>query len=834
MNRRQPHAQMEKAPDILLISVSFLNDEALRMVQMIDMEKRHHVNSHGVRDFDDARLEDAFKLVYKAKLELEKRSHVEMSAHKDIAHWSGILSVDVLQPLLMNKSRSHHLEFPCLQQPAYDEGMFCFPYLLPIEDDLLVDPSESDSSDSIISKKEMSKSSRLNHCQRISILLYNLGQIRVRQHRYSDAYTFFIDSYAMLKQLNLSIDSGNECTLWFVRILHNFGYIQYRLGDNAASLHIYTAALQALGYSESTSDNTDIAQDKRLCNEDAMNLPTDKAAMIAATLNCMGVLFFHLPHCDILCASECFLETLSRLQTLVMESPQGDVMQLEAGSREGMLPLASMLATALYNMGRVHLVMGTHDLAQWSLLESLQMRRQHLGDDHLDVAATLFNLGQVQEHGLENYDAAIRYYDGFIQIARPILGAQHRDVAFVHKCIAQVCEKQKNFAQAIEAYHAVLIAYRGTFGMNHLEVASILNKLGLLYSWSKCYDLALLMYEQGLKIEQIVLPPNHPNLAVTLSNLAQIHQMLGNLPQSWQLYEQAYEIQIRSSSSAGTSDLSVANTLSHMAVLQYLNRDYEAAMDLYQEVLRIRGSVYGDNTLEMASTWHSIGHVLYRLRCVSMALNSFRHCLVIRRRHLAATHPDVAVNLYNIATIEIELGHEDRGLRCLQELLWIEQNASANGRATIPTLQRIGHLHQQRGDTLNAMRYFQQVVHRLCEWEYPVVQSMDVFNISSSVSESRMLHEALHCMAVLHLEVGNGGGYVDCLTKAWRVYYCSRNGAFGVETVSVHSCCRDRHLGAGCPHDGDMVRSTVHCEECQQGFRGYDMAKLHPESAAVA
>jgi hypothetical protein len=181
--------QLKPAPENVLQSVSLLNDEARRIVRMIEAEHRNHEQSNFALT-----LEDAFILLHQAYREIDGSSRTNISV--------------ILQLLLTNKGELHHHHtFCCVQQPVYDEGIRCFPHLLSIEDDLLlVDSPTLDSADSSAAFKEAVS---------LMILLYNAGQIRLHQHRYNEALTHFMDASIILKLVDSSI-STNEGTFVLV------------------------------------------------------------------------------------------------------------------------------------------------------------------------------------------------------------------------------------------------------------------------------------------------------------------------------------------------------------------------------------------------------------------------------------------------------------------------------------------------------------------------------------------------------------------------------------------------------------------------------------------
>ena len=135
-----------------------------------------------------------------------------------------------------------------------------------------------------------------------------------------------------------------------VAILHNIAYIQYRTCQLEKALRSYNEALQVFKHVHNKIE-------------------------VSVTLNCMGVVCFHLPKPDIVRAMDYFSKAL-KLRRECFEEEDKDV------------------ATILNNIGRVHYIKREYDMALVKYLESLHLRRRILGTDHLDVAATVFNAGQ--------------------------------------------------------------------------------------------------------------------------------------------------------------------------------------------------------------------------------------------------------------------------------------------------------------------------------------------------------------------------------------------------------------------------------------------------------
>lgn len=697
--------------------VSRLNQVAICLVAQIESE-------HTAVPSDDSRLEEASNFLHQALLDIDGVLAVPPPQHcwsVDAATQVMNLSTSMIssQPSLSLTNSPYKL--PSHQQPEYDEGMRCFKALLPVDAEIF---------DRTPRKHQLA-----------ATVLYNIGQVRLLQKRYDAAHSSFVDAYIMA---DCAPSDTNSIVL---PILHNLGYIQYRNGDVDTSLQTFTAAFQFLQGETSRS----IAK-----------------AHIAATLNCLGVLHFHMPKSDTTRSLDCLLRALS-LFRIVNGTPVRTV------------------ATMLNNIGRVHYIDGNFDAALLAYNEALRLRRRLLGDDHLDVAATIFNLGQTYHHQ-GNLVTALQQYEEFLRIALPQLGRYHRDVAFMLKCIAQIHFARGKDSRALQFYREALVSCRAALGV-HVEVASVLNKLGNLYFGQGDYDASLDMYEQGLQVERAVFDRHHPNIAVTLSNIAQIHKQRGESAQAFRLYEEVHALQL---GSVGNRDPSVAATLSNMALMHYQNRNHATALELYQEALGIRQESFGDENLDVASTLNSIGLVLFKLKALPMALDSFSRSLKIRQSLLGDVHRDIAVNLYNIATIQMELGNDDEAMRFYMETLRVEKHSLGSEHPDIvQTLSYIAHAHRQRGNVSEALLCFAEVLQ---------IQRKHLAD-----PQDLNIGRTLKCIGNLCLLRGDGGGCVEALSEALRISI--RHGQPATEGFAEFQLL---------------------------GFHLYSLAKQHPEAAQAA
>ena len=598
----------------------------------------------------------------------------------------------VNRPLHQKASTSEEKDSYIYQRREYDEGMSCFSDLIRMDGPVL---------EQIQSNNEAA-----------AVILYNMGLLYLRRGQVKDEAA----KECFVRALHLSRSSSSRSPVSIVGIMHNIGYIQYKNSKLEEALSTFNEALQLFRPIHATTTDNEKIQ-------------------LAATLNCLGVIYFHLPKSDTSRALEYYNKSLEiRNQVFSCGSDNQDV------------------ATTLNNIGRVYYIKGEYDHALAKYLEALRIRRTLLGKDHLDVAATVYNAGQTF-HQQGQLDKALKYYQEFMRITVPKLGQNHRDVSVMLKCMAQIYHEQKNYEKALKLYEEALTVGGQALGV-HAEVASILNKMGNLFYEQGDFDNALHRYQQGLDVERAVLHDVHPNITVTLTNIGQIFKQKGEYTNALKMYKEALDIQVKS---LGQTHPSVAVTLSNMGLIHYQNRSYSKSLDIYQEALRIRRDAYGESHLDVASSLNSIGLVLFKLGLHELAMHSFLESLKIRREILGEAHRDVAIILYNIATIHLERGDEEEAMKCYKETLRVERAALGPDHSdVILTLQYTAQVHQQRGELDEALGCYSEVMR---------IQQRNNNGANNDPAMARTLNN----VANIYLQNGNTAQVVATMSEASRM-----------------------------------------------------------------
>jgi tetratricopeptide (TPR) repeat protein len=307
------------------------------------------------------------------------------------------------------------------QRGEYDEGMHGYSEPIPFHPDM-------------VSTKNAA-----------ATIVFNLGQLYLRLNNNEEAKHSFLralqlgqwGSDCLRKPFSTSTTTTGGVSL--LAVLHNIGHVQYRSGNYEDAIKTYSHALDVLK-----------GQHQYHYNDSNGSL-----LELADTLNCLGVCHFHLPQPDTQKALSFYHEALALRRAVLGQDAQ-----------------TKEIATYINNCGRVFYLTGEHNAALEHYKVALSIRRALYGDDHLDVAACMYNLGQTH-HNRRELDQAMALYQQFLAIAKKRLGYFHRDVCTMLKCMAQIKHESQQPQEASALYREAIQVGRAAMGEYHPEIASM-------------------------------------------------------------------------------------------------------------------------------------------------------------------------------------------------------------------------------------------------------------------------------------------------------------------------------------------------------------------------
>lgn len=107
---------------------------------------------------------------------------------------------------------------------------------------------------------------------------------------------------------------------------------------------------------------------------------------------------------------------------------------------------------------------------------------------------------------------------------------------------AKTLIKQKRYPDALRVTEEALKVAENTFGPDHPKVAISLNNLAELYVIKGSYAEIEPLYKRALEINEKALGHDHPDVAISLNNLAELYYNQGRYLEAEPLYKRALKI----------------------------------------------------------------------------------------------------------------------------------------------------------------------------------------------------------------------------------------------------------------------------------------------------
>ncbi len=207
--------------------------------------------------------------------------------------------------------------------------------------------------------------------------------------------------------------------------------------------------------------------------------------------------------------------------------------------------------------------------------------------------------------------------------------------------------EQGRYAEAKAQHeHALAIAERA-FGTDHPDVALSLSNLAIVHFYQGRYADAQALYERALTIRERAFGADHPLVATSLNNLASIYKERGQDDEARPMYERALAIRERT---LGAEHALVAASLNNLALIHYDQGRYREAQELQQRALAIRERTLGPDHPDAAASFYNLALVAAAQGRYAEAQALHEQALAVRERAFGCEHPTVATSLDGLAT----------------------------------------------------------------------------------------------------------------------------------------------------------------------------------------
>jgi eukaryotic-like serine/threonine-protein kinase len=303
---------------------------------------------------------------------------------------------------------------------------------------------------------------------------------------------------------------------------------------------------------------------------------------------------------------------------------------------EELLGQPTIQARLMDTMGQVYQSLGLFDQALPLMNSALQLRRQNLGNDHLDTVISLEHTGLVLV-AKGDYAAAEPLLEEALASRRRIPRNGHADVAASLAGLGELNYMKGDFDKAEKYFRESLDLRRAALGSEHIEISNSLNDLAMTLKARGRYEEAEPMYRESLAIRRRLFGDDHPAIAQSLNNLGMfLYQMFLNKKndgvEAEQLLRRALEMNRRL---LGNEHPEVSTNLNNLALLLREKGDYDQSIVLFREVMEIDRKNLGDDHPYVANAMKNLAAALVRKGDYGAAEELFHGAIEIQRKTFA-------------------------------------------------------------------------------------------------------------------------------------------------------------------------------------------------------
>jgi len=244
--------------------------------------------------------------------------------------------------------------------------------------------------------------------------------------------------------------------------------------------------------------------------------------------------------------------------------------------------------TTLEHLAEVSAARGRRDAAEQHYREVLRLRRAHLGDEHQDVARTLFDLAGI-EMAKQDFAAAERCFREAERVAVAVHGEAAPDVATVRHALGTLFVLRKDFAQAIPLLEQALPVREADPSLRRFEAMTTRILL------AECYEAVGRLAEAAAESRAVhhqkveLLGAGHRGLMGTLENLSRVEEALDHPAAALAAEEELLAIR---EAAMGGHPLTL-QSLKDVARLAVTGEDYARAAECYRRLVTLDEKVLG-------------------------------------------------------------------------------------------------------------------------------------------------------------------------------------------------------------------------------------------------
>ena len=195
-------------------------------------------------------------------------------------------------------------------------------------------------------------------------------------------------------------------------------------------------------------------------------------------------------------------------------------------------------------IGEVYYALAEYAKAEAMHREAVGVRRKLFGNDNLDLAQSLDDLGVALQKQWKAEDA-IRVHREALAIRRKLLGNEHPDVAKSISHLGEALNTDGKFKEAERTLREAVTMQRKLFGDENLDLAVTLIIFANSLRWNDKMSESETVARKALAISRKLLGNEHPEVALSLQVLANTLRLEGKSSEAEDLYRESLALRIK-------------------------------------------------------------------------------------------------------------------------------------------------------------------------------------------------------------------------------------------------------------------------------------------------
>jgi tetratricopeptide (TPR) repeat protein len=263
--------------------------------------------------------------------------------------------------------------------------------------------------------------------------------------------------------------------------------------------------------------------------------------------------------------------------------------------------------------------------------------------DQPEIEAAIRNLLGNTYRALGMYDAADKQQQASFELRRQKLGEDHMDTIRSKHDQAVALWYQARYAEAEPLFEEVVTAWRDQLGEEHSDTLAAMNNLAGARHRLGMLGEAEAMYRQVLEAHRRLHGNEDEGALLAMNNIALIKMNAGELVEAEQLFNRVLEVRLQNLGAEHTNTL---HSKANLAVLYNHQEKYDEAETLLREVLETQMTQLGDEHRDTLSTQSNLVNLLIDKEELDEAETICRQLLDGRRRAYGEESP-ITLAAYN-------------------------------------------------------------------------------------------------------------------------------------------------------------------------------------------